>query len=173
MRRTGGHGVEAALVSGVAHGAPGGEAVVNNERGPWRARRRLNMKRWRSLRRNGEFIKWTEPGQVVEGVFLGIEKSDWREIGRVNAEGGPVAFSLTTALAGPLRKVNTGQSVQIQYVGEKMSKAGRMFKDFNVSVLVEDEDPEQEALGIFPSRDDEGHPVDDPGPEPVEADIPY
>src|SRR5437016_1805222 len=83
-----------------------------------------SLKRWRQIGQ-GEFHKWETPGDELEGVWHG-------------AQAGLMTFPLHTALMERLKRVREGAEVLIRYTGRQTSKAGRVFKAFEVYVAGDD-----------------------------------
>ncbi len=124
------------------------------------------MAHWRSVRRNGTFVKWLEVGQTLEGVYSGKIEGKYGEIGKILTEQGEVLFPVRTVLALDLASVKANEFIRITYLGEKWNeKSKRTYKDFDVQTLVEDGKAEDDDVpfDLSPGTE-EGRPVDDPGP---------
>ncbi len=85
----------------------------------------------------GNFQKWDEVGQEIEGIWRGVSAGKFGEVGTLETEAGLVQFSLTAVLKDRLGKVRVGGQVCIEYTGEARSKAGTKFKTFDVGLLDE------------------------------------
>jgi hypothetical protein len=85
------------------------------------------MARWRSTRENGDFRKWVEAGQVLEGVFLGTIDAN------TGKSENPHRGERCCFRSGP----------SSSRTEESQRKSERTYKAFNVSILERDEDPEQ------------------------------
>jgi hypothetical protein len=117
-----------------------------------------SLRRWRQIG-HGQFHKWETPGDEVKGRWRGPHDGRYGPLGTVETPNGLVTFPLHAALSDRLKRVRVGQEVLVRYTGKQTSKAGRVFKAFEVYVagddpLVEaqagrqdDESPEAEAAG--------------------------
>jgi hypothetical protein len=92
-----------------------------------------SLKRWRRI---GEvqFHKWDTPGDELEGVWRGAHDGRFGLLGTLETAGGLFTFPLPTALRDRLQRVPEGAEVLIRYTGLQTSKAGRVFKGFEVFV---------------------------------------
>ena len=101
-----------------------------------------NLKRWVQVGQ-GEFMKWTEDGQTIEGIWRGQKDGTYGPLGLVDADKGRVSFPLHTALLQRVENIKVGAEIRIEYVGKQQTKDGkRTFKAFNVFVA----DPENEEV---------------------------
>ena len=96
-----------------------------------------SLKRWRQIGQ-GEFHKWDTPGDELEGLWRGTHDGRYGPLGTVDTAGGLVTFPLHTALFERLKRVREGAEVLIRYTGRQTSKAGRVFKAFEVYVAGDD-----------------------------------
>jgi hypothetical protein len=96
-----------------------------------------SLKRWRQIGQ-GQFHKWDTPGDELQGVWQGAHDGRYGPLGTVETPGGLVAFPLHTALIERLKRVHEGAEVLIRYTGRQTSKAGRVFKAFEVYVAGDD-----------------------------------
>ncbi len=96
-----------------------------------------SLKRWRRLGQ-GQFQKWDTPGQEVEGAWQGQQDGRFGPLGVVETADGRITFPLPIALLERLKIMREGAEVLIRYTGEQTSKAGRVFKAFEVFVTAED-----------------------------------
>jgi len=92
-----------------------------------------NLKRWRQIG-PGQFHKWETPGDQLEGTWQGSHDGRFGPLGTLETAGGLVTFPLHTALVERLRHVRVGADVLVRYTGPQTSKAGRLFKGFEVFV---------------------------------------
>jgi len=92
-----------------------------------------NLKRWRQIG-PGQFHKWETPGDQLEGTWQGSHDGRFGLLGTLETAGGLVTFPLHTALVERLRHVRVGADVLVRYTGPQTSKAGRLFKGFEVFV---------------------------------------
>jgi hypothetical protein len=92
-----------------------------------------SLKRWRQVGQ-GRFHKWETPGEELEGTWLGQHDGQYGPLGTVDTANGRVTFPLHAALLERLTRVREGADVLIRYTGKQMSKAGRVFKGFEVFV---------------------------------------
>lgn len=106
--------------------------------------RTMADKRWHPVGSSGNFKKWTEKGQAVEGLWEGTTPGKFGDLGIVKqADGTKVTFPLHTVLADRLQRIREGAEILIEYLGKETSKGGRTFKNFEVMVgNVEDILPE-------------------------------
>ncbi len=131
-----------------------------------------NLKRWRQIGQ-GQFHKWETPGDELEGVWHGTHDGRYGPLGTLETPAGLVTFPLHTALVERLKRVREGGDVLIRYTGTQTSKAGRVFKHFEVYVAGDDPlvlstvfRPDPSASGEEPQA--QAHDVhdDDHHPEP-------
>ena len=93
-----------------------------------------NLKRWRRIG-EGQFHKWETPGEDVQGLWRGIHEGRFGVLGSVETADDLRTFPLPVALRDRILRVPTGAEVRIRYTGLQTSKAGRVFKAFEVFVL--------------------------------------
>ena len=96
-----------------------------------------SLKRWRQIGQ-GQFHKWETPGEELEGTWRGPHEGRFGPLGTVETPEGLVTFPLHTALLERLKVVREGAAVLIRYTGTQTSKAGRVFKGFEVFVAGDD-----------------------------------
>ena len=96
-----------------------------------------SLKRWRQIGQ-GQFHKWETPGDELEGVWMGPHDGRYGPLGTLETPAGLVSFPLHTALFERLKRVREGGDVLIRYTGKQTSKAGRVFKHFEVYVAGDD-----------------------------------
>jgi len=96
-----------------------------------------SLKRWRQIGQ-GQFHKWETPGEELEGVWMGTHDGRYGPLGTLETPTGLVSFPLHTALFERLKRVREGGDVLIRYTGKQTSKAGRVFKHFEVYVAGDD-----------------------------------
>lgn len=114
-----------------------------------------SQKRWQQVGQ-GEFMKWTEEGQTVEGVWRGQRDGQYGPIGMVDTDHGKVSFPLHTALLDRVTDIPEGKEVQIIYLGMKATKSGnKTYKAFNVGIAVEEAHPTTVDRGAPVAGDDE------------------
>jgi len=92
-----------------------------------------SLKRWRQIGQ-GQFHKWETPGEEFEGTWLGMHDGRFGPLGTLETAEGLITFPLHAALLERLRLVREGAEVLIRYTGKQTSKAGRVFKAFEVFV---------------------------------------
>jgi len=96
-----------------------------------------SLKRWRQIGQ-GQFHKWETPGEEFEGTWRGMHDGRFGPLGTLEIPEGLVTFPLHAALLERLKLVREGAEVLIRYTGKQTSKAGRVFKAFEVFVTGED-----------------------------------
>ena len=96
-----------------------------------------SLKRWRQIGQ-GQFHKWETPGEKFEGTWRGMHDGRFGPLGTLETPEGLVTFPLHAALLERLKLVREGAEVLIRYTGMQTSKAGRVFKAFEVFVPGED-----------------------------------
>jgi hypothetical protein len=96
-----------------------------------------NLKRWRQIGQ-GQFHKCETPGDELEGVWQGTHDGRYGPLGTLETPAGLVTFPLHTALLERLKHVREGGDVLIRYTGKQTSKAGRVFKHFEVYMAGDD-----------------------------------
>jgi hypothetical protein len=110
-----------------------------------------SLRRWRQVGQ-GFFHKWETPGDELEGSWQGQHDGQYGPLGTVDTKDGRMTFPLHAALLERLKLVREGADVLIRYTGKQTSKAGRVFKAFEVYVA-------------------EGHDLTDPSDDgPIAAD---
>src|SRR5713101_254792 len=97
-----------------------------------------SLKRWRQIGQ-GQFHKWEALGDELEGAWQGTQEGRFGPLGTVETVAGLVTFPLHAALLSRLSSVRVGTEVRIRYTGPQTSKAGRLFKGFEVFVSGTDE----------------------------------
>src|SRR5207245_2268632 len=103
----------------------------------------------------GKFDKWETRGDELEGVWQGPHDGRYGPLGTVETRDGLVTFPLHTALIERLKRVREGAEVLIRYTGRQTSKAGRVFKAFDVYVAGDDAMREVDALRSGPPTEAE------------------
>ena len=96
-----------------------------------------SLKRWRQIGQ-GQFHKWETPGEEFEGMWRGMHDGRFGPLGTLETPEGLVTFPLHAALLERLKLVREGTEVLIRYTGKQTSKAGRIFKAFEVFVASAD-----------------------------------
>ena len=96
-----------------------------------------SLRRWRQIGQ-GQFRKWETPGEELEGTWRGPHEGRFGPLGTVETSDGLVTFPLHAALLERLKLVRDGAAVLIRYTGTQTSKAGRVFKGFEVFVADDD-----------------------------------
>jgi len=92
-----------------------------------------SLKRWRQIGQ-GQFHKWETPGDELEGAWQGSHEGRYGPLGTLETSDGLITFPLHAALLERLRRVRVGADVLLRYTGPQTSKAGRLFKGFEVFV---------------------------------------
>jgi hypothetical protein len=92
-----------------------------------------SLKRWRQIGQ-GQFHKWETLGDELEGSWQGTHEGRFGPLGNLETSAGLVTFPFHAALLGRLNYVRIGAEVRIRYTGPQTSKAGRLFKSFEVFV---------------------------------------
>ena len=92
-------------------------------------------RKWHPVGSSGNFMKWTEKGQKVEGVWEGTTPGKFGDLGIVKQpDGTKVTFPMHTVLMDRFRRVREGAEVLIEYLGKEHNKKGTEFKNFEVMV---------------------------------------
>ena len=97
-----------------------------------------SLKRWRQVGQ-GKFHKWETPGDELEGIWQGRHEGRYGPLGSLETTAGLLTFPLHSALLERLQHVRSGADVLIRYTGPQTSKAGRLFKGFDVFVAGTDD----------------------------------
>lgn len=106
-----------------------------------------SAKRWISVGQ-GEFFKWHEPGQSIEGVYQGLTPGKFGDLGIVDTPTGRCTFPTHTALLNKLGQVKQGAEIRIEYLGKKTGKTGNEYKDFYVGVSAPDDLSSADEPGV-------------------------
>ena len=109
-----------------------------------------SLKRWRQIGQ-GQFHKWETLGDELEGAWQGSHEGRYGPLGTLATAAGLLTFPLHAALVQRLQHVRVGADVLIRYTGPQTSKAGRLFKGFEVFVAGTDD----AGIGEQPSGHDE------------------
>ena len=96
-----------------------------------------SLKRWRQIGQ-GQFHKWETPGEEFEGTWRGMHDGRFGPLGTLETPEGLITFPLHAALLERLKLVREGAEVLVRYTGKQTSKAGRVFKHFEVYVAGDD-----------------------------------
>ena len=110
-----------------------------------------SLKRWRQVGQ-GQFHKWDTPGDELEGTWQGSHEGRFGPLGTLEAAEGLISFPLHAALLDRLRHVRIGAEVLLRYTGPQTSKAGRLFKGFEVFVSGNDDVINVESLTRYDAR---------------------
>jgi len=108
-----------------------------------------SLKRWRQIG-PGQFHKWEVLGTKLEGAWQGTHEGRFGPLGTLETVAGLVTFPLHAALLARLSGVPVGTEVRIRYTGPQTSRAGRLFKGFEVFVAGTDD----AGIGEQPSGHD-------------------
>jgi hypothetical protein len=95
-----------------------------------------SLRRWRQIGQ-GQFHRWETPGEEFEGTWRGTHDGRFGPLGTLETPEGLISFPLHAALLERLNLVREGAEVLIRYTGKQTSKAGRVFKAFEVFVAGE------------------------------------
>ena len=97
-----------------------------------------SLKRWRQIGQ-GQFHKWENLGDELEGTWQGSHDGRFGPLGTLETAAGLRTFPLHAALLERLKYVRIGAEVRIHYTGPQTSRAGRLFKGFEVFVSGNDD----------------------------------
>jgi hypothetical protein len=114
-----------------------------------------SLKRWRQIGQ-GQFHKWETPGEEFEGTWRGTHDGRFGPLGTLETPESLITFPLHAALLERLKLVREGSEVLIRYTGKQISKAGRVFKGFEVFVAGEDALRDAAELPVRLAARDEG-----------------
>jgi hypothetical protein len=107
-----------------------------------------SLKRWVQVGQ-GQFQKWTDKGQALEGVWRGQRDGQYGPLGMIDAAEGRVSFPLHTVLLNRMESVREGAEVKIIYLGTAQNKKGQAFKNFDVYVAsvedLQDDEPAEDG----------------------------
>jgi hypothetical protein len=96
------------------------------------------VKRWRRLGLGGGHIyKFTDPGQILEGIWGGTKPSARfkdSELGVIKEEEGTEQLFAMTAGLRDLIPVKPGTEVKITYLGLQTAMSGNEFKAYAIDV---------------------------------------
>ena len=83
----------------------------------------------------GDFFKWTEQGQVIEGIWRGQKDGKFGSLGIVDTfEGKRINFPLHTVLLNRVDSLRVGAEIRIVYLGKETGKSGTQYKAFDLFV---------------------------------------
>lgn len=92
-------------------------------------------RKWILVGSSGDFVKWTEKGQTLEGVWQGSRPGRFGDLGvLLLANGKKVSFPLHTVLTDRFKRIREGAEVHIEYLGKATNKKGTEYKDFDIGV---------------------------------------
>jgi hypothetical protein len=114
-----------------------------------------SLKRWRRIG-EGQFHKWETPGETLEGTWRGRHEGRFGLLGTLETAEDLFTFPLPVALRDRLQRVRAGTEIRIQYTGLQTSKAGRVFKAFEVFVSGDEPWGETEHAALELARREEG-----------------
>jgi hypothetical protein len=114
-----------------------------------------NLKRWRRIG-EGQFHKWETAGDELQGMWRGVHEGRFGLLGTVETADDVFTFPLPVALRDRLQRVRPGAEVRIRYTGLQTSKAGRVFKGFEVFVAGAEPWEEPAAASVALVRREEG-----------------
>jgi hypothetical protein len=97
-----------------------------------------SLRRWRQIGQ-GQFHKWETLGDELEGAWQGTHEGRFGPLGTIETVAGLVTFPLHADLLARLTGVAVGTEVRIRYIGPQTSRAGRLFKGFEVFVSGNDQ----------------------------------
>ncbi len=113
-----------------------------------------SLKRWREIG-HGQFHKWETPGDELEGRWQGVHDGRYGPLGSLETARGRLTFPLHAALRERLTRAREGTEVLIRYTGKQTSKAGRVFKAFEVFVASDDPTSQPTRNGNEPAVGEE------------------
>jgi hypothetical protein len=98
----------------------------------------------------GPIVKWTTPGQTVEGKFLGLRQGKFGPLASFQTDdGNTVTMPAHAVLADRFATIPVGTVVLVEYKGKSRgAKSGNEFKDFDV--FVESAEPGAEPRATPP-----------------------
>lgn len=95
----------------------------------------MTDRKWHPVGSSGDFLKWTEKGQTLEGIWQGSRPGRFGDLGvLVLPDGKKVSFPLHTVLADRFKRIREGAEVHITYLGKATNKKGTDYKDFEIGV---------------------------------------
>lgn len=102
--------------------------------------------KWKKQAGGGNYYKWTEVDQELEGTWLGQHDGKFGPNGSIDVHGKEIIFPIHTALVQLLEDIKEGKIIKIVYLGKQLNKnTGREYKGFDVYVQ-EDEDDVKEPI---------------------------
>lgn len=108
------------------------------------------LRRYRSLGGGDEFYKFTEVGQVLEGIWRGTKTGKFGENGVVETPDGVRHVFTLSAMLKDLLKVPEGVWVKITFLGMRQSKAGNPYRHFQTLVDADDPGSSEESSSEVP-----------------------
>lgn len=92
--------------------------------------------KWQKVSSSGNFFKFEQPGDTIEGVYLSQNAGQFGPVASIRlADGSTAAFPIQTALRLEWEKNNIqpGTEIKVVYLGkQKNNKTGREFKAFDL-----------------------------------------
>ena len=83
-------------------------------------------------RSGGNYFKFENEGACLQGIYRGTRDGPYGLLGAVDIDDGERTFKMYTALVGHLSGVAEGMLPRLEYLGEKESRKGNLYKDFAV-----------------------------------------
>lgn len=81
-----------------------------------------------------EFVKFDKPDVSVYGILIKIDDTELGKQYTIETNAGLMSLGNYTALNSRIDNSMIGKKIKVVYLGEKKSKAGRLYKDFKVYV---------------------------------------
>lgn len=103
------------------------------------------------------FVRWHEPGIVLEGVWRGPREGKLGLLGEIDDDGTRILFPLPVCLKERLISVKIGDLVRIRYVEDRKGKTGFVYKVFVVQTKAapgEIHEQRRRLLRAIPDDDD-------------------
>ena len=93
----------------------------------------------------GNFFKFTDPGDTLEGRWKGMTEGRYGMLGQLLTDDGKVAFPINKALED-LSVLEDGTLIKIVYTGADKLDNGQTFKKFDLFVDDEKDETSQDEV---------------------------
>jgi hypothetical protein len=104
-----------------------------------RKERWRTMMKWTKINNNGDYFKFTDPGDKLEGRWRGPKEGKYGTLGIFDTVDGEKLFTLYAVLQD-LVHFEKGQHLRLVYTGLGETKSGQEYKQFDIFIGEPDDD---------------------------------